>query len=110
MGRGRYTFYTKGSEESFCQLAILKLERCFYGGLIEAYNSSSNEPVIAAKSLVQEDAGRKSDECGTIRDNRAHYGHDPDLLVLGLVRAFADGSLDFREILDCKLASASCLD
>ena len=81
-GRGRNTLYTKGSEESLCQLAILELERRFYGGLIEAYNSSSNEPVIAAKSLVQQDAGRKPYECGTIRDNRANYGHDPDLFVL----------------------------
>jgi len=72
-----------------------------------AYNSSSNEPVIAAKSLVQKNAGRKPYECGTIRDNRAYYGHDPDLFVLRLVGAFADGSLDFREILDFRLASAS---
>jgi hypothetical protein len=66
--------------------------------LIEAYNGSSNEPVIAFKSLVQQDAGRKPYEGGTIRDNRANYGHDPNLVILRLVRAFADGSLDFREI------------
>jgi hypothetical protein len=77
--------------------------------LIEAHNSSSNEPVITVKILVQQDAGRKSCERGAIRDNRTNYGHDPDLFVLRLVRAFADGSLDFREILDCKLASASFL-
>ncbi len=73
--------------------------------MIEAYNSSSYEPVIAFESLIQQDACRKPYECGTIRDNSANYGHDPDLLVLRLVGALADGSLDFGEFLNCKLAS-----
>jgi hypothetical protein len=77
--------------------------------LIEAYDSGSNEPVIEAKILAQQDAGSKAYECGTIRDNGASYGQGPDLLVLRLVREFTDGSLDFREILDCRLAGASFL-
>lgn len=53
--------------------------------------------------------GRKPYESGTIRDSRGCYGHDPDLFVLRLVWTFADSSLDFREILDYRLASASFL-
>jgi hypothetical protein len=77
--------------------------------LIEAYYSGSNEPVIEAKILAQQDAGSKAYESRTIRDNGASYGQDPGLLVLRLVREFTDGSLDFREILDCRLAGASFL-
>jgi hypothetical protein len=78
--------------------------------LIEAYNSSSYEPVIAVKSLVQKDAGTKPYERGPIRNDRTDYSHDPDLLVLRLVGTFADGRLDFREVLGCKSASMFFLD
>jgi hypothetical protein len=100
-GGGQITLYTEVRKESVCHLAILKLEHGFHRELMEAHNSSSDEPIIAIKSLIQQDAGRKSHERGTIGDNRTNYGHDPDLFVLRLVRASAYCCLDFREFLEC---------
>ena len=109
LGGGRRTLYPEVRKENVCDLAILKLEISFHKELMEAHNSSSDEPVIAVKSPGQKEAGGKPYKASTIGDNGTNYGHDPDLLVLRLFSASAYCCLDLRESLDCELASAFLL-